>query len=205
MSDGTMSPLAPVQEDEMSHIRQIFDRAANAIVQASELSKQVADLQSQFQALKNDMEYLRKRNAELDVALADVRGQRDQAMRERDEAKNNHAAEQNKAGDLQAKLDYANRLNEALQSELTSTKADRDQAYDAWHKAETAKDEAEGKLRDIEDFAQRAFGLSRLQPIPAPQPVAEPIQAVTHEEPVPLAPQSEPDRPSAQDYPGRTW
>src|SRR6267154_759270 len=178
MSDGnTGLSMTPVpSEDEMTSIRQIFERAATAIVQASELAKQVAELQAQFNSLRNDMEYLRQRNQELDTALADVRTQRDTAMRERDEVKD-------KAHSFEMALSQANDTNaqqaatiQRLRDELAMVSADRDQAYDAWHKAELSADEAKSKLAKV----QSALGIvDPPKPVEAPQPVVEPPQPAT--------------------------
>lgn len=67
-------------EERMGLVRDVFAQAANAITAASELSKEVANLRNEVEALKRDMEYTRARNKELDEILSDVRRQRDEAQ-----------------------------------------------------------------------------------------------------------------------------
>lgn len=153
-----------VQSDEpegMSAVRQVFERASNAIVEASKLSKEVAALRSEVDAMKHDIEYVRARNRELDEQLAMTRQQRDEARQEVERLKSELSSVQSNATHLQYSLDEANRRIEALSGDLQNTKQDRDRAYDEWHKADTAKSAAEEKLRDIEDFATKAFSLVR--------------------------------------------
>ena len=170
----------------MSKVRQVFEQGLNAIVGLAQVSKDVEALKQELTSLRNDLDWVRNRNKELDQAITEVRSQRDTAMRERDEARS-HVAE------LEGTLRMANDTNsqhladiEQLRSELTSTKADRDQAYDAWHKAEQAKEQAESKLKDIQDFAKSAFGLT--EPKPEPVSTPEPVQPVIVE----AAPVSDP-------------
>lgn len=176
MDNGnTAVSISPVpSEDEMSGIRQIFERAANAIVQASELARQVTDLQAKFDKLNGDMEYILSRNQELITSLNEVRGQRDTAMRERDEANNQIHSQGNTITQLQETNTYQAGVINDLRAKLEAMTNDRDIALDEWHKADEAKALAEGKLADIEAHMAKAFGLAR--PEPTHTPVNVPIE-----------------------------
>lgn len=171
----------------MNKVRSIFEQGLNSILSLSKLAADIEDLRRQFNTLRGDNEYLRNRNAELDTALADVRVQRDTAMRERDEA---HAELSTLAHDLDlARSGVRDRDAQikSLQEDLDRTRLDRDQAYDAWHKIGKEKDEAEGKLNAIAEFAQRAFGFvlpAKAEPIPATTPVTETAPSTVQTAPI---------------------
>lgn len=160
-----MTDINHPSEAEMMSIRNIFDRAANAIVQASELAKTVAELQSKFDAMARDLDLVKDRNASLETALSEVRAQRDTAIAERDQVRNDLSqtmSERNHAMDV---IDSYKTQVEHLQAKLDAMTNERDYAVDEWHKADTGKARAEEKLRQI----QHALGL------PETQPTAEPI------------------------------
>lgn len=207
MNDGTTATtsISPVpSEEDMNNVRSIFEQGLNSIIGIAQISKDVEALRNELVSLKSEIEYVRTRNRELDQALADVRSQRDQAMRERDEAKSAVSS---------AKLELAHREEligsqdtqlQALRTELESTRKDRDQAYDAWHKAEQAKDEAERKLSDIKSVAMDMFGLKAPQPEPThthePTPAPANVPITDHGHPNPVD-----DQPKAVNEPWKSW
>lgn len=165
-----MNDVTHPSEAEMMSIRNIFDRAANAIVQASELAKQVAELEGKFASLTRDFETMLSRNNELVQSLQEVRGQRDTAMAERDQAKA-------KILDLEENVEHNNsvvmeqiKTIHALEAKLASMTLDRDNAVDEWHRADTGKATAEAKLHNI----QKALGLPEATPTPVVEPKPEP-------------------------------
>ncbi len=114
MTDTT---VVSTEDGEMSKVREIFERALNAIVQASQLSKDMAQLRSEFNALHSDVENLRQRNTDLDNELASTREQRDQYLRDK------HAAI-DELNQVKAQLEATHTANEAYQSrygELSQT------------------------------------------------------------------------------------
>lgn len=192
------SPSVPT-EQEMSTIRSMFERAANAIVQASELSVKLTELEGRFNALQQDMEAQRRRNQELDEFLTDVR-------RQRDEARNQAFEAQRKLSDTQAELGHAQELVksqadeiERLKTELKAAQEDAHTAHESADRAQERAQTAEAKLHEIEEFAQRAFGLAKPQPQPEPAPWAQPEPG----EPKPLTvpvPEVDYDRPYHWDH-----
>lgn len=184
MSDGnTGLPMAPVpSEDEMIGIKRIFDRAANAIVQASELSKTVAELQTKFDAMARDLDLVKDRNASLETALAEVRSQRDTAMDERDDTRrelNTLKSDYNHSLDVTES--YKAQVAD-LQAKLEAMTKDRDSASAAWHSAEDEAASAKAKLSAIE----KALGLPEAPP-PEPmtdhKPDAQPVTITDHGNP----------------------
>lgn len=206
MSDGnTAVSISPVpSEDEMIGIKRIFDRAANAIVQASELSKTVAELQTKFDAMARDLDLVKDRNASLETALADVRAQRDTAMAERDQAQTLvRELQRDLASAVSETTHYQGQLNHSLDN-LDAMTRDRDSAQAAWHAAEDEAASAKAKLSAI----QKALGLPEA-PTPEPmtdrKPDAQPVPITDHGMPEASAiPQSQYDAPAQSDvsHPG---
>lgn len=138
-NDGTTGiQVAPIQETEdMSHVRSIFDRALNAIVQASELAIQVneltatvatikADFEKTVNDLKIEVEHVRSQNRWLDEQLASVRKQRDEAINECVRVNSvlaNTNDEHNRAKHL---IDTQANTIEALRSQVMSLTKERD-------------------------------------------------------------------------------
>ena len=184
MNDTPTTTTLPSEED-MNKVRGIFEQGLNSILALSKIAVDLKDLQAQFSDLKAEMEFVRSRNRELDQALADVRTQRDTAIRERDEAKAELDTVRHQVEMAGANAREAQQTIESLRADLASAKAERDQAYDAWHKAEAAADDAKTKLADIQEFSRRMFPTTPTAVLtPAPQP--EPYSA--NEEPSKLEP-----------------
>jgi len=150
-----------IMENEMSHIRSVFDRAANAIVQASELSVQVQALSEEVKGLHSDIEYVRNRNRELDTILSDVRDQRDKAQTEvlaKVEALNQA---ESRVASLTISLDSRDRQIADLEAKLAQATKERDdyayQSMDLTDKLSVSQ----AKLEKIEDFAKSLFPIGK--------------------------------------------
>lgn len=156
------------EEQDMGKVREIFDRALNAMVEASKLADEVRSMRGELDQLKHDIDYVRARNRELDNMLNDVRQQRDNAQRELGEAKDRLSVATN---DLQAAHNanesYNRRINELEQGIAQARKERDDYGLEAL-KLREELDQAKSRLADIQDFAKRMF-----PPEPSKQ---EPVQ-----------------------------
>ena len=208
MENGnTAVSISPVpSEEDMNKVRSIFEQGLNSIIGIAQISKDVATLRDELTSLKNDLDYVRGRNRELDQALAEVRSQRDTAMSERDNARAEIDTGRRALTEALAIVENLKHDLETTRNELNHVRTDRDQAYVAWHNAEQAKDDAESKLLDIKEFASRAFGLAE-PPKPEPVKPAEPQVLTTGEPGVlahtdPLEPKPKADEPHE---PWKSW
>lgn len=173
MSDGNTTPLGPVQESEMSHIRQIFDRAANAIVAASELAKVVDDLKVQVEALRGEVEKVRRENGWLDGQLANVREARDKALAEATQVRSELVEANHRAETAEAKNESQSRQIQALQDQLAKAQGERDDYGMRHMEASDALDKANGKLAKLRE----AMGI---EDSPKPTPVPEATNVVDY-------------------------
>src|ERR1700723_1814246 len=73
---------APQEDSEMTTVKAVFEKASNAIVDASRLKVEVGDLRAAVDGLRQEVEKVRSQNQWLDEQLTNVRGQRDKATGE---------------------------------------------------------------------------------------------------------------------------
>lgn len=189
-NDGTTAvQVSPIPtESEMTRIRQIFEYAANAIVRASELGKQVTELEGRFKTLENDHTQVLARNDELVQSLSEIRMQRDEAQSKLVEVRSSLS---NAQGEIEVgrkalteATDKINRLEadvRRLQDELTDT-------ISHWDKADARATQAEANLAKVKS----ALGIvdpPKVAPQAEPQPPdAGPVQSIISPEPRPIEP-----------------
>lgn len=79
MNNGnTTANISPVQQEpDMNAVRAIFDKALNAMVDATSLAKEVESLRQSVQGLTRDVEQMRASNKWLDEQIQMLRGERD--------------------------------------------------------------------------------------------------------------------------------
>ena len=76
--DGTTVTTLTPSEDEMSKVTEVFARMRDSVIEASQLSSTVRDLQGQVNSLAEQVQRLRKNNEFMDSHIIDLRTQRDQ-------------------------------------------------------------------------------------------------------------------------------
>jgi len=174
MSDGnTATQVSPiVEEHEVSYIRTVFDKAANAIVQASELAKEVNSLREQVEALRKDMEYVRQRNVELDNLLNDVRQARDHAQAEAHRLTQVNAEITTQNTSLTYERDNLSDKLKTANDTISTLRRERDDAAIEAMRLQEELDKVMVKFNDIVSFAK---GLVAENAPPAPVPQPEPV------------------------------
>jgi chromosome segregation ATPase len=188
----------------MGHIRQIFDRAANAIVQASELAVKVSELSHRVDELNSEMEKVRRNNLWLDEQLTTVRDQRDTAKREASEAKAELAK-------VNSELDIAHSRVNALEGDIQHHKdrlaqaiSERDDYGLKQMETSDALAAATAKLSKLRE----ALGVEEEKHEPVAQPVHTPPQAQSepiHYQELPQSPAHEHDTGEANEAPHRVY
>jgi vacuolar-type H+-ATPase subunit I/STV1 len=187
MSDGTTATISPIVEDsEMSHVRSVFDRAANAIVQASELAKQVASLTEQMDLLRKDIEYVRQRNIELDNLLNDVRQARDHAQSEASRLTQTNADLSRENTSLTYERDNLTDKLKTANDTISTLRRERDDAAIEAMRLQEELDKVKAKLDDIVSFAKGLVAeATPTPPTPAPEPTPTPPEPQPYQEPQP--------------------
>lgn len=197
METGTTAVQVSPGTEEAMKVAEAFksmaSQAANAIVDASQLKQDMAELRKSFEELKHDLDYIRSRNKELDQSLADVR-------RQRDEAEQKLSQTQSELTSVNRDLSVSRTDYEGIQiqlgafkTELEHTRKERDDYGMEAMKLREDLEKAQGKLAEIEHFAASLF------PKPeAPKPTPEP-------EPTSVPTKPEPTKRRYEDEPGFEW
>lgn len=145
-----MTPPAPISpptitsEDDMGMIKDFFTRAANTIVEAAGLRKDIAELRSAVSDLKTEVEHVRSQNKWLDEQLANVRKSRDDYA---EQLRTAHA----QLDDTRVGFEHTKSKLQSTLDELNATRAQRDEG---WDKATDLGHQLDGARDTIEGFKQ---------------------------------------------------
>lgn len=198
---GNTAPLSPnSQEPDMTSVRELFDRAVNAMIDSTKLAKEVAELRHQVQDITDSLEYLRRKNTELDGMLGDVRRQRDEAQHDLATTKSENRELHSQIEGLTSSRDSQERVIAQLNEELIHTRTDRDEYGLKAIAAEDRANLAEGKLKDIQATLSKMFPQAEPKPVePNVHAVNEPAPArYDSPSPVQTEPQPEPTHAPAE-------
>lgn len=175
------------KEADMGYVKDFVGLIAQALVDASELPKQIEAIRSDMAGLTADLERTKARNVELDTMLNDTRRQRDEAEQALSTAK--HEAEEAKRSLENANhgLSHQAETIKSLEDKVATLTKDRDD-YGLKHMAaEDRANEAEGKLKKLRE----ALGMpEEARPEPSTQPEPMPVNVPQ----APPTPQSEPKK-----------
>jgi chromosome segregation ATPase len=142
----------------VSKLREAFDTARNAIIEGSELAKQVTELQgivntlrSETTSLQRDLEYIRNRNRELDEQVMQVRQSRDEAIQDASNQRARAYTAEQERDSAREVLQHMDRRVETLEAQVASVSRERDDAMVMALEYETKFKEAAAKLAKIEE------------------------------------------------------
>lgn len=200
MTDGpTGFHVAPITEDDMFKVKDILQRAADAIVGMSQLSADVDMLRQTVSGLQADTERLRSQNNALDEALNYSRGERDRQA-------TIIAETETKLRNAIVERDQVNAHNDKLELEVGQLQIDLDLTRKAKDDAEFHNLELEDKLKAAEAKLAKVAELHRalFPPEPAPASFAEPVWPGPSNEPEPALVEDKPDSVTAWE-PGYYW
>lgn len=124
-------------------IRGMFQKAADAFVDASQLRKQVNELQTAMEGVLSDLETVKGRSKWLEEQLNSVTAERDTLRVERDESRKAHESEKDAHGHTQW-------LYDTLVSEHKTVKGHRDSIQSAYDAEVTAHDATKHDLAEAQ-------------------------------------------------------
>jgi len=190
-----MSQVAPAVEDqEMGKVREIFDRALNALVDASALAKTVEQLKTDLEGLKVQVTHYRNTISNQDDQITRLRQDRDAARTAQYQAEDSvrHMTTdlENTKRDLSSMAEANVRLNDRL-SAMAKEKDDAQFQLLELQEVHAALSKKMDTIRDL-------FGVAVAKPpesvyVPEPAPVidwpkvAEPVPPSEPPEPTPPA------------------
>ena len=118
--------VTPITEGEIMSLRNLFNKFADTITDASRMRGEIDEVRKTLESLRQDNEYLRAHNREMDEALAEARRQRDNAYAELEQYKRN---EGNERAAFEASQRTVNELRDEcdrLRSNVVDTKRQSD-------------------------------------------------------------------------------
>lgn len=119
--------VAPkVNEQEINMVRDVFERMAQAVVGISGATQEIASIREELASLKRDIETTQARNRELDEMVTHVRRERDEAVRERDEARLGEARSSDSVRMLEDEISRVRNDLETAQADLLTIRRERD-------------------------------------------------------------------------------
>lgn len=166
-------------EDVMA-LSSMFSRAAQAIVDASTLPGQIAELQAQLADMRDQFVQAQLHSVELDHTLAEARAERDTARAERDQAvrdldyaRESWVVEAERLNglvrDQENVIETLRRDKEWAIGERDGVREDLNREEQRTHALSDDLSAARAKLAKIEDHFRSVFGIT-----PAPEVQAEP-------------------------------
>lgn len=184
-----------------------FNHARDAFINASRLGQEVRELQAQVTQIRQDLEATQSHNRELDIALADTRKQRDEALASVTEWRGKHLQLDHDHESLKAEHSSLQQTNELLQLDLQEMRHQRDEAR---VEAGTLSRELEEQKALVAQLREHMDKIGKLFNTPA---LAEPAPAQGNGETEAEAQrrrhweQQERDRQTGQfgTYPGQTF
>ncbi len=148
----------------VAKLREAFDTARNAIIDGSELAKQVAELSrtvsslnSEVSLLQRDLEYIRNRNKELDEQVTSVRQARDEAIEKAKSLQNELYDVDSRRTQAEARVQDQVQLIDTLHQRIDGLSEERDDAVNMALEYESKLKAAEAKLAKIEEVFDNTF------------------------------------------------
>lgn len=144
--DGTTATTLAPSEDEMRGVAETFGRMRDAVIDASKLASEVAELRNSVGALRNELENLRSTNRWMDGQITELRVARDEALA----TCNRQAAEivniRNDRDSLQVHCDNQRETLARLNEQMTRLREERDIAQMYLEKTGKERDDLQAKL-----------------------------------------------------------
>lgn len=178
MSDGnTALPVSPVQsEEDTMKLASLFQRAAKAVVDASEMPKQIEALQTELNLLRRDFQRSQDHANMLDQQLLDMRQQRNNAEDKLAEASRKIDGLTTDLAAMTQERDHYKRQAEELTVVVTQVRRDLDDTTLHSMQLEEDLSKARQAIKEVREKVSALFPEAMAQPAPNPEPVAVPTQ-----------------------------
>jgi chromosome segregation ATPase len=173
MSDVSLA--TPQAEDqEMGKVREIFDRALNALVDATSLAKDVETLKNDLDTLKGQVTHYRNTIANQDDQITRLRQDRDAARTAQYQAEDDQRHKANELVVVKRENDAMNTANVRLNDRISEITKERDDAQFKLLELQEAHTTLSKKMDAIKGHFEAMFGFqepARPEPAPTPEPV----------------------------------
>lgn len=202
MTDTYATP-AVQEEPEMTKVKEIFDRALNALVDASSLAKTVEQLKTDLEGLKVQVTHYRNTISNQDDQITRLRQDRDAARTAQYQAEDNSRHINNELVVIKRENDSLTQSNVRLNERISEVSKERDEAQFKLLELQEAHTELTKKLESVQASLESVFSVFKQQQ--KAEPVHEvapqgPVTPLTLHEPEPVS-EPTPEEPSPQYWP----
>ena len=147
--DGTTATTLAPSEEEMRGVAETFARMRDAVIDASKLASEVAELRNAVGSLRNELESLRSTNRWMDGQITELRKQRDDAHYQLTIANDELNKTFNDRNSLQVHCDNQRETLARLNEQVAELRKERDEAQFQVEIAREAIVALEGKLKGV--------------------------------------------------------
>jgi DNA repair exonuclease SbcCD ATPase subunit len=196
------------EEPEMSKVKEIFDRALNALVSASSLAKEVEQVKSDLEALTSQVNHYRNTIANQDDQITRLRQDRDAARTAQYQAEDNQRHMTTQLETINRENDSLNGSNIRLNDRISEVTKERDDAQFQLLELQESHAALSKKLDAIKSHMESLFSVTTVSPPPAthwigePEPSAStPVALSSSEGPKPAPEEGVPNAPISDPWP----
>ncbi len=159
LAGANLGPFNP--EDQMS-VRSFFEKIADTVCDASELSKEVARLRTELEHLAQEVQIVREQNWRMDQEIVELRSQRDSARADNENLRgllNKQSSELQRFQEANTRMaDEADRHNEDHQQMAQTLRTVRDERDEAQVTVMELEEKLQAVIREAGDWKDKAQG-----------------------------------------------
>jgi len=204
MSDTQVVTYPHTEDQEMGKVREIFDRALNALVDASTLAKSVEQLKVDLEGLKAQVTHYRNTIANQDDQITRLRQDRDAARTAQYQAEDNQRHQATELENAKRELELLQGSNSRMNARLSDILKERDDAQYALLQLQDEHKAVHDKLDKIKSAIGMVDEPKAPEPTPEPPKPVEPEPVPTIDWPpmdVPTTPSEPPEPTPPESYP----
>ena len=204
MSDTQVVTYPHTEDQEMGKVREIFDRALNALVDASTLAKSVEQLKVDLEGLKAQVTHYRNTIANQDDQITRLRQDRDAARTAQYQAEDNQRHQATELENAKRELELLQGSNSRMNARLSDILKERDDAQYALLQLQDEHKAVHDKLDKIKSAIGMVDEPKAPEPTPEPPKPVEPEPVPTIGWPpmeVPTTPSEPPEPTPPESYP----
>src|SRR4029077_18780198 len=175
------------EEPEMSKVKEIFDRALNALVSASSLAKEVEQVKSDLEALTSQVNHYRNTIANQDDQITRLRQDRDAARTAQYQSEDDKRHMTTELENVKRDADSLSSANIRLNDRVSQLIKERDDAEFRLLELQESHSVLSEKLNAIKSHMEGLFAVSTVSPVPDSSTVIAPMLGVGSTSPVALS------------------
>ena len=200
------------EDQEMGKVKEIFDRALNALVNATSLAQTVEQLKTDLDSLRIQVQTYRNTIANQDDQITRLRQDRDVARTAQYQAEDSSRHTVNELVVVKRENDTLNSANVRLNDRISELAKERDDAQYKLLELQESHNALSKKMEAIKGHFEAMFGFAEPKPVEqsttspvqqnTPEPAPEPAPRIVWDEPMTEQPHPEEQKPEEH---GEAW